>query len=203
MLSGCSCARGPQLEKRCPRLNRRGPASSAVGGAGARCKLVLIRKRLVFIDENPDQDQHGAIARLGTERQAAARVRAAGDWRTQTFLGALRHDRLAARCVFDGQINGECFRAYVEQQLVPAFKPGDIVIMDNLGSHKSAAARRAIGAAGARLWYLPPCSPDLNPIEQAFTKIKHRVRQTSVRCSDDIVRSAHMTNPFNQHSSAR
>jgi transposase len=71
------------------------------------------------------------------------------------FLGALRYDRLAAPCLFDGSINGECFRAYVEQFLLPALKPGDVVIMDNLGSHKSAALLRILSAAGARLWYLP------------------------------------------------
>ena len=78
-----------------------------------------------------------------------------GHWRTLTFLGALRLDRLAAPCVFDGPINGQCFRAYVEQQLLPVLEPGDIVVMDNLGSHKSAAIRQMIRAAGARLWYLP------------------------------------------------
>jgi putative transposase len=99
-----------------------------------------------------------------------------GHWRTLTFLGALRCDRLAAPCVFDGPINGQCFHAYVEQQLVPTLKPGDIVIMDNLGSHKGKAVRNAIRAAGARLWFLPPYSPDLNPIEQVFAKIKHWMR---------------------------
>ena len=89
-----------------------------------------------------------------------------GHWRTLTFLGALRCDGLTAPCVFDGPINGECFRAYVAQQLVPVLKPGDIVIMDNLGSHKAAVLRRMIRAAGARLWYLPPYSPDLNPINE-------------------------------------
>lgn len=84
-----------------------------------------------------------------------------GHWRTLTFLGALRCDRLTAPCVFDGPINGQRFRAYVEQQLVPVLKPGDIVVMDNLGSHKSAAIRQMIRSAGARLWYLPPYSPDL------------------------------------------
>ena len=104
-----------------------------------------------------------------------------GHWRTLTFLGALRCDRLAAPCVFDGPINGQCFRAYVEQQLVPNLKPGDIVVMDNLGSHKSAAIRQMIRAAGARLWYLPPYSPDLNPIEQTFAKIKHWMRVAQTR----------------------
>jgi len=100
-----------------------------------------------------------------------------GHWRTLTFLGALRCDGLTAPCVFDGPINGQCFRAYVERQLVATLKPGDIVIMDNLGSHKSAALRAILKAAGARLWYLPPYSPDLNPIEEAFSKIKHFIRR--------------------------
>jgi len=78
---------------------------------------------------------------------------------------------VALRSVFDGPINGQCFRAYVEQHLVTVLKPGDIVVMDNLGSHKSAAMRQMIKAAGARLCYLPPYSPDLNPIEQAFARL--------------------------------
>jgi hypothetical protein len=86
-----------------------------------------------------------------------------GHWRTLTFLGALRHDQLTAPCVFDGPINGECFRAYVKHLLLPTLREGDIVILDNLGSHKSKAVRQMIQAAGARLWYLPPYSPDLNP----------------------------------------
>jgi transposase len=111
-----------------------------------------------------------------------------GHWRTLTFLGALRWDRLAAPCVFDGPINGQCFRAYVEQQLVPVLEPGDIVIMDNLGSHKSAAVRQLIRAAGARLRYLPPYSPDLNPIEQAFAKIKHWMRTAQKRTVEETWR---------------
>ena len=111
-----------------------------------------------------------------------------GRWQTLTFLGALRCDRLTAPCVFDGPINGECFRAYVEQQLLPVLKPGDIVIMDNLGSHKAVVLRRAIKASGARLWYLPPYSPDLNPIEQTFAKIKHWLRLAQKRSSEDVWR---------------
>jgi len=88
----------------------------------------------------------------------------------------LRHDGLTAPCVFDGPVNGECFRAYVDQMFTPVLKPGDIVIMDNLGSHKSKAVREATKAAGTRLWFLPPYSPDLNPIEQTFAKIKHWMR---------------------------
>jgi transposase len=105
-----------------------------------------------------------------------------------TFLGALRHDQLTAPCVFDGPINGECFRAYVQHLLLPTLRDGDIVILDNLGSHKSKAVRQMIQSAGARLWYLPPYSPDLNPIEQAFAKIKHWMRHAQKRTIEDTSR---------------
>jgi transposase len=104
-----------------------------------------------------------------------------GRWRTLTFLAALRRDRIDAPCVIDGPINGESFLAYVEQLLVPALKPGDIVIVDNLGSHKGKAVRRAIRAAGAKLFFLPPYSPDLNPIEQVFAKLKTLLRKAAER----------------------
>lgn len=111
-----------------------------------------------------------------------------GRWRTLTFLGALRYDRLTAPCVFDGPINGICFRAYVEQVLIPTLSPGDIVVMDNLGSHKSKAVRQAIRTAGARLWFLPKYSPDLNPIEQSFAQIKHWMRLAQKRNAEDLWR---------------
>jgi putative transposase len=91
-----------------------------------------------------------------------------GHWKTMTFLAALRHDRIDAPWVVDGPINGSSFRLYVEKILVPTLNKGDIVILDNLGSHKSNAVRAAIRAAGARLFFLPPYSPGLNPIEQVF-----------------------------------
>ena len=105
-----------------------------------------------------------------------------------TFLAALRYDRITAPCVFDGPINGESFRAYVEQFLVPTLRPGDIVIMDNLGSHKGSAIRNAIRAAGARLFFLPPYSPDLNPIEQVFAKLKTLLRKAEERTVDGVWR---------------
>jgi transposase len=104
-----------------------------------------------------------------------------GHWRTLTFLAALRCDRIEAPCVIDGPINGRSFLAYIEQFLVPTLSPGDIVIMDNLGSHKSQAVRRAIRVAGAKLFFLPPYSPDLNPIEQAFAKLKTLLRKADER----------------------
>jgi putative transposase len=104
-----------------------------------------------------------------------------GHWKTITFVAALRHDRIDAPCVFDGPINGESFLNYVEQILAPTLKPDDIVIMGNLGSHKSDAVRAAISGTGARLFFLPPYSPDLNPIEQAFSKLKHALRKAKER----------------------
>ena len=109
-----------------------------------------------------------------------------GHWRTMTFLAALRHDRITAPCVIDGPINGESFKAYVEQFLVPTLQPGDIVVMDNLGSHKGGAIRRLIRAAGARLFFLPPYSPDLNPIEQVFAKLKTLLRKAEERTIDGV-----------------
>lgn len=107
-------------------------------------------------------------------------------WRTLTFLAALRHDGLTAPCLFDGPINGESFLAYVTQILVPTLKPGDIVVMDNLGSHKSKAVRDAIRSVGARRLFLPAYSPDLNPIEQVFSKLKTLLRKARARSCDAV-----------------
>ena len=112
-----------------------------------------------------------------------------GRWRTLTFLAALRCDGLTAPCVIDGPINGASFRAYVEQVLVPVLKPGDIVVMDNLGSHKGRAIRAAIRAAKAKLFFLPAYSPDLNPIEQAFAKLKTLLRKADARTIDETWRT--------------
>jgi transposase len=145
-------------------------------------------RRLVFIDETWIKTNMAPLRGWGPKGKRLRGFAPHGRWRTLTFLGALRCDRLTAPCVFDGPINGECFRAYVEQQLLPILKPGDIVIMDNLGSHKATALRHAIKAAGARLWYLPPYSPDLNPIEQTFAKIKHWLRLAQKRSVEDLWR---------------
>lgn len=109
-----------------------------------------------------------------------------GHWKTLTFVGALRVDRLTAPCVIDGPVNAECFLAYVEQCLAPTLKAGDIVVMDNLGSHKGKAVRAAIRKAGAKLFLLPKYSPDLNPIEQAFSKIKTLMRAAAERTVDAL-----------------
>jgi transposase len=123
---------------------------------------------------------HGR-ARRGTRLRAKAPF---GKWRTLTFLAALRHDRIDAPCVIDGPINGQLFTAWVEQFLLPTLSAGDIVIMDNLGSHKGQAVRRAIRSRGAKLLFLPPYSPDLNPIEQMFAKLKTLLRKAGERTID-------------------
>ena len=137
--------------------------------------------RLVFIDETWAKTNmtrtHGRCAR---GKRLVAKV-PHGHWRTLTFLAALRCERIEAPCVIDGPINGRSFLAYVEQFLAPTLSPGDIVIMDNLGSHKGQAVRRAIRAAGAKLFFLPPYSPDLNPIEQVFAKLKTLLRKAEER----------------------
>ncbi len=130
--------------------------------------------RLVFIDETWAKTnmtrRHGRLPH--------------GRWRTLTFLAALRCDRIAAPCVIDGPINGTSFRAYVEQFLAPTLTAGDIVIMDNLGSHKGLAVRQLIRAAGAKLFFLPRYSPDLNPIEQVFSKLKTLLRRADPRTTE-------------------
>ena len=138
-------------------------------------------KRLVFIDETWAKTnmtrRHGRCARL------VAKV-PHGRWRTLTFLAALRCDRITAPCVIDGPINGTSFGAYVEQFLVPTLAAGDVVIMDNLGSHKGRVVRQLIRAAGAKLFFLPRYSPDLNPIEQVFAKLKTLLRKTDPRTTE-------------------
>jgi transposase len=109
-----------------------------------------------------------------------------GHWKTTTFLAALRHHRIDAPWLLDGPIDGASFQTYVAKVLLPTLKPGDIVIMDNLGSHKGKAVRRLIRSAGAKLPFLPKYSPDLNPIEQVFAKLKHLLRKAAARTVEDV-----------------
>lgn len=131
----------------------------------------------MFIDETWAKTNMAPIRNWSRKGERLVAHVPHGHLKTMTFLAALRHDRIDAPCVSDGPINGESFRLYVEQILVPSLKPEDIVIMDNLGSHKSDGVRQAIRATGAGLFFLPPYSPDLNPIEQVFAKLKHLLRK--------------------------
>jgi transposase len=113
-------------------------------------------------------------------------------WSTATFIAALRHDRLSAPVLFDGPMEGALFLAYVTRVLVPELRRGDIVICDNLSSHKVQGARQAIAACGAELLYLPPYSPDFNPIELAFSKLKTLLRQAAERSFCALLRALSM-----------
>lgn len=124
------------------------------------------------------------MARLRGRAPRGERLRTGiphGHWRTTTFVAGLRLTGMVAPMVLDGPINRNAFQAYVDQVLVPELRPGDIVIMDNLGSHKGTAVRAAIEAVGAMLLYLPPYSPDFNPIENAFSKLKALLRKAAER----------------------
>jgi transposase len=137
--------------------------------------------RLVFIDETWAKTNMTRLRGWAPRGNRLLGKVPHGHWRTMTFLAALRCDRIDAPCVIDGPINGESFRAYIEQLLLPTLRPGDIVIIDNLGSHKAKAIRRALRAVGAKLFFLPPYSPDLNPIEQVFAKLKTLLRKAAER----------------------
>jgi len=149
-------------------------------------QLDLDPDRLVFIDETWASTN---MARTRGRAPRGERLRAAiphGHWKTTTFVAGLRNCGIAAPMVLDGPINGAAFQTYVDQVLVPDLRPGDVVIMDNLSSHKRPGVRAAIEAAGANLLYLPPYSPDFNPIENAFAKLKAMLRKAAERTVDGL-----------------
>jgi len=160
----------------------------------------ILRRRWAWFEEQPDLDPDRLVfidetwastnmARTHGRAPRGERLRAAiphGHWKTTTFVAGLRNSGMVAPMVLDGPINGELFLTYVEQVLVPELRPGDIVIMDYLGSHKGAGVRAAIQAAGASLRYLPPYSPDFNPIENAFAKLKAMLRKAAERTLDAL-----------------
>lgn len=142
--------------------------------------------KLVFLDETWLSTN---MARRYGRCAKGERLKAAipyGHWKTTTFLAGLCHDRVIAPLVLDGPIDAESFRAYVEQFLAPALSPGQIVLMDNLASHKVAGIREAIEAVGARVLYLPRYSPDFNPIEQLFAKLKSLIRRAAARTLETL-----------------
>ena len=145
--------------------------------------------RLVFIDETWTKDNMAPLRGWGPRGERVRATAPFGRWKTMTFIAALRHDRLDAPCLFDGPINADAFLAYVRTFLVPILSPGDVVVMDNLGSHRGKPVRRAIRQAGARLLFLPKYSPDLNPIEQVFAKLKHNLRKAQARSYDAVLQA--------------
>lgn len=143
-------------------------------------------ERLVFIDETGASTK---MARLRGRSPRGERCRAAiphGHWKTTTFTGALRLSALTAPMLRDGAMNGPAFLAYVEQVLVPTLRPGDVVVMDNLSAHRRVGVRAAIERAGATLRYLPPYSPDFNPIEMAFAKLKALLKKAAARTRETL-----------------
>lgn len=138
-------------------------------------------KRLVFIDETWAKTNMSPLRGWSLRGLRLDAKVPFGHWKTMTFIGALRHDRIDAPWVIDGPVNADIFFSYVVTQLVPTLGTGDIVILDNLSSHKAPAVRAAIRAVGARLLFLPAYSPDLNPIEQVFAKLKHLLRKACKR----------------------
>jgi transposase len=137
--------------------------------------------RLVFIDETWIKTNMAPLRGWGPSGQRLEASAPFGHWKTMTFIAALRYDRISAPWVIDGPINGELFTLYVEEVLAPTLTKGEVVILDNLGSHKGKSARNAIRTRGAHLLFLPPYSPDLNPIEQVFAKLKHLLRAAEPR----------------------
>jgi transposase len=144
-------------------------------------------ENLVFIDETWAKTNMARLYGRALRGQRLVAPVPHGHWMTTTFVAALRHDEIAAPCVFDGPMDGTSFLAYVEHFLAPALRYGDVVVMDNLASHKVAGVKEAIERAGATLRYLPAYSPDLNPIEQAFAKLKAALRKAAARTFDALI----------------
>ena len=143
-------------------------------------------ERLVFIDETGTTTK---MTRLRGRSRRGQRLRMTapfGHWGTQTFIAALRHDGLTAPWVIDAPMNRRLFETYVETQLAPTLRPGDMVILDNLSSHKSEKAEAILKERGAWFLFLPPYSPDLNPIEQTFAKLKALLRKASARTRETL-----------------
>jgi transposase len=142
--------------------------------------------RLVFIDETWTRTNMASLRGWAPRGSRLIGKVPDGRWRTMTFLAALRHDRITAPWLLEGPIDGESFATYVEKVLLPTLRHGDIVIMDNLGSHRGKVIRQLIRSAGAKLVLLPKYSPDLNPIEQVFAKLKHLLRKAAARTVETV-----------------
>jgi len=143
-------------------------------------------EQLVFLDETGLNTKMDRRYGWGDSSSRVIGQVPFGHWKTTTFVAALRSTGLTAPLVLDGPMNGEYFLAYVKQFLVPTLKPGDVVVMDNLSSHKQTGVERAIESVGANVMFLPPYSPDLNPIEKLFAKLKALLRTSAERTIEDL-----------------
>jgi transposase len=159
--------------------------------------------RLVFIDETWTKTNMAPLRGWAPRGMRLVAKVPHGHWNTTTFLAALRHDRIEAPWLLEGPINGESFAIYLEKVLLPTLRPGDIVIMDNLGSHRGKIVRRLIRSVGAKLLFLPKYSPDLNPIEQVFAKLKHLLRKAAARTVETICAAiSELLRTFTKHECA-
>jgi transposase len=159
--------------------------------------------RLVFIDETWTKTNMAPLRGWAPRGMRLVTKVPHGHWNTTTFLAALRYDRIEAPWLLEGPIDGESFAIYVEKVLLPTLRPGDIVIMDNLGSHKGKIIRRLIRSVGAKLLFLPKYSPDLNPIEQVFAKLKHLLRKAAARTVETVCAAiGELLGAFTRHECA-
>lgn len=177
----------PDAQKKCLEAAERARADIAEARhLWAELQTKLDVHRLVFLDETWTKTNMARLyGRCPRGERLIGRV-PHGHWQTTTFLAGLRHDRIVAPLVLNGAINGAAFRAWVEQFLAPTLEPGDIVVADNLSSHKVAGVREAIEAEGAAIMFLPSYSPDLNPIEQLFAKLKALIRRLAPRSREAL-----------------
>jgi transposase len=181
LFGGSSTATASASKKSVRAAEQDRPDVAAARAAWVDDQAKLDPERLVFIDETGTSTNMARLrGRAPRGEQLVGKI-PQGHWKTTTFVAGLRATGLTAPCVIDGPMNGNAFLAYVEQVLAPSLKPGDIIVLDNLSAHKVPSVREAIEAAGARLLYLPPYSPDFNPIEQLFAKLKALLRRAAER----------------------
>ncbi len=177
---------GSALKKTVHAAEQNRPDVAAARLRWRRDQATLDPTKLVFIDETWAKTNMARLYGRCAKGQRLVCPVPHGHWKTTTFIAGLRHDAITAPLVIDRPMNGVIFKAYIEQMLAPTLSPGDIVVMDNLSSHKINGIRQAIEDRGARLLYLPPYAPDLNPIEMAFAKLKALLRKAAERTVDAL-----------------